>query len=218
MSSSSLSTSSPTSKNINDYITSKLSNVKKTSNAIIMVGGPGSGKTSCLNILLAMLKQNSDDYVTINPDDILANFFKSDRRYYKKVNPINDKLYETAIKNKYNIIFDRTGTNFVSYYNDVIKKIKDEGYNIILCIVYNNFTNVKSRIKKREAETGRAVNETYAKKSYRDLTFNIPKYVNLNCDSVDEMFVFDNTSTSIELLYRSFCKKNEKIISINNLI
>lgn len=34
MSSSSLSISSPTSKNIDDYITSKLSNVKKTSNAI----------------------------------------------------------------------------------------------------------------------------------------------------------------------------------------
>tara|TARA_Y100000389_G_scaffold18565_1_gene16128 strand:- start:79 stop:432 length:354 start_codon:yes stop_codon:yes gene_type:complete len=98
--------------------------LKKLVMLFIMVGGPGSGKTSCLNILLAMLKQNSDDYVTINPDDILANFFKSDRRYYKKVNPINDKLYETVIKNKYNIIFDRTGTNFVSYYNDVIKKLK----------------------------------------------------------------------------------------------
>ena len=67
-------------------------------------------------------------------------------------------------------------------------------------------------------ETGRGVDEVYAKNSYRDLTFNIPKYVKLECNNVDEIFCFDNTSKSIELIYRSYCNNNNKIVTINNLL
>ena len=183
-----------------------------------MVGGPGSGKTSGLNVLINMLKKNKDDFVSIDPDDILKNYFNSNRKYYHKVEPINKALYEKTLKGNYNLIFDRTGTNYDIYYNTVIKKIKEEGYNIVLCIVYNNYYNVHARLKKREAETGRAVNEQYARNSYRDLTFNIPKYVNLNCDDTDDIFVFDNTLSSIELIYRSRCEKGKKTVTINNLL
>jgi len=209
---------SPDTQEIDMYISEKLRSVKNEKKAIIMVGGPGSGKTSGLNVLINMLKKNKDDFVSIDPDDILKTFFNSNRKYYSKVEPINKALYEKTLEGNYNLIFDRTGTNYDSYYNTVIKKIKEEGYNIVLCIVYNNYYSVKARLKKREAETGRAVNETYARNSYRDLTFNIPKYVNLNCDDTDDIFVFDNTSSSIELIYRSQCKKGEKTVTINNLI
>jgi len=148
----------------------------------------------------------------------LKTFFNSNRKYYSKVEPINKALYEKTLEGNYNLIFDRTGTNYDNYYNTVIKKIKEEEYNIVLCIVYNNYYSVQARLKKREAETGRAVNETYARNSYRDLTFNIPKYVNLNCDDTDDIFVFDNTSSSIELIYRSHCKDGKKNVTINNLI
>jgi len=175
-----------------------------------MVGGPGSGKTSGLNVLINMLKRNKDDFVSIDPDDILKIYFNSNRKYYHKVEPINNALYEKALKGNYNLIFDRTGTNYEIYYNTVIKKIKEAGYNIVLCIVYNNYYNVHPRLKKREAETGRAVNDKYARNSYRDLTFNIPKYINLNCDDSDDIFVFDNTLSSIELIYRSQCENGKK--------
>lgn len=208
---------SPNIQQIDKYINEKLSNAKKEKNAIIMVGGPGSGKTSGLNVLINMLKKEKEDFVSIDPDDILNNFFNSNRKYYRKVEPINNILYENTLEHNYNIIFDRTGTNFVSYYNDVIKKIKTYGYNITLCIVYNNYYSAKSRLKKRELETGRAVNERYARNSYRDLTFNIPKYSKLDCSDVNDIFIFDNTSSSIELIYRSYCNKDEKIISINNI-
>jgi predicted ABC-type ATPase len=207
-----------TQEEIDRYINNKLLNVKSNKKAIIMVGGPGSGKTSGIQIVLNMNKKNLEDYVIVNPDDILENFFNSDRTKYDKANIINEQLYEKALKNNYNIIFDRTGTNFEMYYNNVISKIKGKGYNVVLCIVYNNYTNVKDRIMERTAKTGRAVNEGYAKSSYRDLTFNIPKYINLNCQNVDEIFCFDNTSSSIELIYRSKCINNETIVSINNLI
>ena len=208
---------SPNIQQINKYINEKFSNAKKEKKAIIMVGGPGSGKTSGLDILINMMKKTKEDFVSIDPDDIFNIFFNSNRKYYRKVEPINNILYEKTLENNYNIIFDRTGTNFVSYYNDVIKKIKAHGYNVVLCIIYNNYYNVKSRLKKRELETGRAVNEQYAKNSYRDLTFNIPKYSKLDCDDVNDIFIFDNTSSSIELIYRSYCDKDKKIISINNL-
>ena len=182
-----------------------------------MVGGPGSGKTSGLNIVLNMLKKNEEDYISINPDDILKKFFNSDKKYYNKVEPINQELYSEVLSNNYNIIFDRVGTNFESYLNNVILKIKNAGYNIVLCVIYNTYTNVKDRIKRRELETGRGVDEVYAKNSYRELTFNIPKYIKLECNNVDEIFCFDNTSKSIELIYRSYCNNNNKIVTINNL-
>jgi predicted ABC-type ATPase len=83
--------------------------------------------------------------------------------------------------------------------------------------VYNNYASASIRIKKRAAETGRNVSEAYARGSYRDLTFNIPKYIALHCQDVDDIFCFDNTATSIELLYRSTCKNGRKVVTINNL-
>jgi predicted ABC-type ATPase len=207
----------PSEQEIERYITHKIRNAKKDKHAIIMVGGPGSGKTSGANIVLNMVKKEYSDYVLINPDDALEVFFNSDRRFYSGANPINDLLYERALNTNCNVIIDRTGTNFEVYNSTVISKIKNKGYKVVLCIVYNNYASASIRIKKREAETGRAVNEAYARGSYRDLTFNIPKYIALHCQDVDDIFCFDNTSSSIELLYRSTCKNGRKVVTINNL-
>ncbi len=208
----------PIQEEIYKYINNKLLNIKRNKSAIIMVGGPGSGKTSGVKIVLDMTKKDLDDYVIVSPDDVLEDFFNSDRTKYPEAIKINNQLYEKALKNNNNIIFDRTGTNFEDYYANVISRIKDSGYNVVLCIVYNNYTNAKNRIEERTAKTGRAVDKAYARSSYRDLTFNIPKYIALNCQKVDEIFCFDNTSTSIEVIYRSKCINNETIVSINNLI
>jgi predicted ABC-type ATPase len=207
-----------TQEEIDRYINNKLLNAKKGKCAIIMVGGPGSGKSSGIKILLGMTKKVLDDYVIVSPDEVLEEFFNSDIKKYADANKINEQLYEIALKKNYNIIFDRTGTNFEVYYTTVISRIKDSGYNVVLCIVYNNYTNAKNRIEQRTATTGRAVSENYAKNSYKDLTFNIPKYINLNCQKVNDIFCFDNTSTSIELIYRSKCINNENVVTINNLI
>jgi len=115
----------PTQEEIDRYINNKLLNIKRNKNAIIMVGGPGSGKTSGIKIVLDMTKKILDDYIIVSPDDVLQDFFNYDRTKYGEANKINNQLYEKTLKNNYNIIFDRTGTNFEDYYNTVISRIKD---------------------------------------------------------------------------------------------
>ena len=50
----------PTQEEIDRYINNKLLNIKRNKNAIIMVGGPGSGKTSGIKIVLDMTKKILD--------------------------------------------------------------------------------------------------------------------------------------------------------------
>ena len=65
----------PTQEDIDKYINNKLLNIKRNKNAIIMVGGPGSGKTSGIKIVLDITKKKLDDYVIVSPDDVLVIFF-----------------------------------------------------------------------------------------------------------------------------------------------
>ena len=83
----------PTQEDIDKYINNKLLNIKRNKNAIIMVGGPGSGKTSGIKIVLDITKKILDDYVIVSPDDVLENFFYSDRTKYSEANKINNQLF-----------------------------------------------------------------------------------------------------------------------------
>jgi len=186
-----------------------LINKKKKKIALLLIGPPGSGKTSSKMETLKSLDINIKDMVDIDPDELLINYFKNDNRCRKLLSEINDEIIKRTINNNYNFILDRTGYDYEWYYN-LIKEIKDKGYKIYLSIVLNNINTSIKRVKLRSETTQRNdIQENIIKKIYSRLETNIPKYINLKCEDVDEIFVYDNKN-NLKLLYKSKCIDNFK--------
>ena len=199
----------PSESEINGFLNKRLSSAGTDKIAIVMVGGPGSGKSSAKAQTISYLKKKKEDFVNIDPDEIITNLFNIDTKCYDQAGIINNKSLEMAIKQNKNIIFDGTGRNFDWYSTNVIKLLKDLGYNLNLVIVTNNINTVVNRIEKRAREEGRTVNITYASSVYNTLKTAIPQYLNLNCDFVDKIFFYDN-SEKLNLILYTDCSNGKK--------
>ena len=194
---------------IDNYISGKINSAKKENIAIVLVGGPGSGKSTTKTKVLNILNKTEPNFVNLNPDEILEKYFGNNRELYKKCDPIYKRLYEETMAANANIIVDRTGSDFNSYFEDVIKKLKTKNYDINLVIVNAEKAKVLERIKTRQQATGRAVNETYMNGVYENMKTAIPKYIGLDCEYVKTIFLFDNTN-KLKLVYKTVCKDNKK--------
>lgn len=201
-----------TENEIQDFINKRLivtGNQDKT--AIVMVGGPGSGKSSGKEQTFANLGKNSNEFVNIDPDEVLTNLFNNNNDCRSQVNKINDDSFALSIEQDKNIIFDGTGKDFEWYSKNVIELLTNKGYKVHLVIVNNNVSQVLSRIEKRAKDTGRDVNRNYTETVYNELNKAIPKYLELTCKSVNgSIYLYDNSS-QLKLVYSTYCNKdNEK--------
>jgi len=194
---------------IDNYISGKIQSAKKQNIAIVLVGGPGSGKSTTKTKVLNILKKAETEFVNLNPDEILEKYFGNNRELYDKCAPIYKRLYEEAMTANANVIVDRTGSDFNSYFEDVIKKLKTGNYDIHLVIVNAEKAKILDRIKKRAQATGRAVNETYMNGVYDNMKTAIPKYVGLDCEYIKTIFLFDNTN-NLKLAYKTSCTGDKK--------
>ena len=191
------------------YIRERLEEGKSSSkkHAIILVGGPGAGKSGIKKpIIEKQLKLKESDFINIDPDRILSELFDNNNDCRRRVNQINDIIYEESIKQGKNIIFDGTGKDYDWYFNDVIQKLKREGYIVTIGIISNNVKIVLDRIKKRAEETGRYVHKDYVEYVYDKLEQNIPKYLNISCVYADNIFLFDN-KYKLKHTYSKICDK-----------
>lgn len=180
--------------------------------AIVLVGGPGSGKSLIKNNILEKLNMPIGDFVNIDPDEILTWLFLNDNRCRKKVNEINDFIYETAINEKKNIIFDGTGKDFNWYSEHLLKRLTDEGYSVNLAISIGNVDEALKRIRERAALTGRDVSDEYTVSVYDSLHKTIPQYVSLDCKYVNtRIFVFNNVD-KLNLIFQTHCDGSTKSV------
>ena len=198
------------------YIRNELTGASKSDKtAIITVGGPGSGKSYAATALMMQLKKPKNQFVTVDPDDILGKVFGMDndmRDHPNGVEPIKEKLFAQAINGEYNILYDGTGKNYDKYLK-VIKRLNDANYTIYLCIVVvHDMSVVKLRIASRESLTKRKVPTEFVDDTYARLKENIDNYLNLECDTVQNIFLYDNTNNTI-MEIRSTCKDGKKIFS-----
>ena len=200
----------PTKEEIDHFIKERLKHAKTGKVAIVLVGGPGSGKSTGKSETVSFLNKQLTDFVNIDPDEILTSLFNNDNKCYDDVAKINTESFNLAIKKKKNLIFDGTGKSYKWYSKNVIKKLTKSGYTVHLVIVTNNVDTVLKRIKKRARETGRDVNEKYTKSVYEALNSAIPKYLDLDCSFAHAIYLFDNSSDHIKLIYKTLCDKNDE--------
>uniref|UniRef100_A0A6C0KS09 Zeta toxin domain-containing protein n=1 Tax=viral metagenome TaxID=1070528 RepID=A0A6C0KS09_9ZZZZ len=196
---------------VDAFLEDRLKDASADKIAIVLVGGPGSGKSGAKLDTVQLLEKEQHEFINIDPDEILIKLFNNNTNCYDKVSVINNKSYEMAIKQNKNIIFDGTGRNFEWYSENVIKRLKDLGYVVNLVIVMNDVDVVLNRIAERARQTGRNVNTNYMKTVYTALNEAIPKYLSLDCLYSNNIFLYDNTNT-LHLVYTSSCKGNLKLM------
>lgn len=134
------------------FINDRLRSASNEKIAIVLVGGPGSGKSNGKSEAVKDIGKSLENFANIDIDEILTNLFKSNNNCYEKARSINKDSFLEAIKKEKNIIFDGTGRIFDRYSNNVIKKLKDHGYTVHLVIVISNVNKALSRIKTKREE------------------------------------------------------------------
>lgn len=193
-----------------NFINRRLDRALREKLAIVLVGGPGSGKSAGKESTVTNLDKNLQDFANIDPDEILTELFNNNNECRGEVNVINDRSYEMAIEQGKNIIFDGTGKDFEWYSTNVLKKLKEHEYTVNLVIVMNDVENVLERIIARANAEGREVPEEYTRHVYNILSEAIPKYLSLDCEYADSIYLYDNSRETIHFLYKMTCEDGIK--------
>jgi len=185
--------------------------------AIIMVGGPGSGKTSAQKEAILKLGLEQKDFLVVNQDYFIENVFNNNNDCYYNIelreklktdvnydgydaDLAHIKLLKKGLKERKNIVLDGTGRVYTTTL-DNIQLFKENGYKIIMCINYIHYAIGLDRIKKREKNSDRKIFDIlYVKKTYDDIFDNIPKYVRLGNEKVDRIFMFSNNGSNIKMM------------------
>jgi hypothetical protein len=189
---------------INEFIMNSVLNKPKNNNpkySVLMVGLPGSGKTTAREKCIPSDK-NYDDFVIIDVDEIINRFFKNDNKCYAEAYSIFYKWIDYCIVNEYNFILEGTGKDL----NGNINRLNKEGYFIILCINLVNIQTAKTRVKAREAISGRAVRPEYIDQVSTMLKKIIPDYI--NNDKVNDIYILSN-----ENRFENICHGREECIN-----
>jgi predicted ABC-type ATPase len=186
---------------IDKYIENTISPLTSQENPIcvINVGGPGSGKTYVSKIYIKnILKKSIKKFCIVNPDDILSKYFNNNPNcYIIDYNPphiaVND-LFDTAVKNKYNILYDTSGLNTKDI-KSKIKILKNNNYTIKVCVcLVDDISIALKRVEERRKKTGRFIDSDYFYKRYNEFPKILNNfYFNLLYKTIDEIIIY-NTS------------------------
>jgi predicted ABC-type ATPase len=186
---------------IDKYIENTISPLTSQENPIcvINVGGPGSGKTYVSKIYIKnILKKSIKKFCTVNPDDVLSKYFNNNPNCYiidnnSPYTAVND-LFDTAVKNKYNILYDTTGLN-IKDIKSKIKILKKNNYTIKVCVcLIDDISIALKRVEERRIKTGRFIDSDYFYKRYNELPKILNNfYFNLLYKTIDEIIIY-NTS------------------------
>lgn len=188
--------------------------------AIINIAPPGSGKTGLNGYACAQF--NDNNAVVINSDELKPFHPKIDElakkypEYYTKVtnqesNFWTDNLFDTAVANRYNVIFEGTGRN-LKLLTKMMNKM--QGYKIIVRgMAVNELNCLMSIIERYEGQVqqkgwGRLVMEDHFYKAYDEMLENIQAIEEFGMADIVEVYRrSDNPSRPL----RIYSSRNREI-------
>jgi predicted ABC-type ATPase len=162
---------------------------------IIMVGGPGSGKSKGQSKTIELLGLDESTFVKVDPDRVLTTLLNSDNDQYPKAAPVLKTLINKTLESKKNIVFDFTGRSIVGSMVNVTR-LRQNGYNVVVSITLLDTETAVDRAKKRSLREGRSVDTDYLKLTYDAIKKLVPDYIKNGL--FDSVFVFDNNGESIK--------------------
>lgn len=169
---------------------------QESPHAIVLMGGPGAGKTSTLQ---AVLGGDASGFVHVGPDDVkemLPEYQEAvSARAKNAANMVQQEstvvahgILEESKKRQCNIIYDGTG-QVKSSYVEMIDGLKKAGYTVQVVMVHNRVDEALKRTKRRAEETGRFVPDDVVKGVYQSVPKNFAE-IAAEADMAD---LYDNT-------------------------
>lgn len=173
-------------------------------NVIIMIGVPGSGKTSLLKAGMV----NVNNIVHITPDkwiellskkeDISLKASEKTKELYNRVMPVflrhSNRIITQSAES--NFVIEMTGKNIFSI-KDLLIRTKKKGFRIVAVLVQTDLKKALFNNKNR----ARKVPERAIIETYKELESNF-KFV-VSSGEVDEAWVINNTNTPTYKQFRS---------------
>lgn len=173
-----------------------LRNCKRTSHpqAILMMGGPASGKSTALNVLGI-----KTGYTTIDADAVKgelpeyrqaveASARNAAEMVHEESSWVADVAFQRAITRRCNVIWDGTGKNSVKYAK-LIDLLHSLGYTVRLIYVHVDPAVAIPRAVSRADRSGRWVPEYVIAEAYSKIPYNFPALAN----RADAWSMFDTT-------------------------
>lgn len=229
----------PNSTGFKEYVYKSLKHIDKTDSSsekqiIIMMGPPGSGKSTIKRMPQFSIK----NYVNIDLDEItklLRKCFKSgDDNYSTTVGPaiihplkrLAKYLLKRAIEDGMNIIFDTTG-RMTEIIQQVVSSTASSGYKQIVIMVSTSMENCIARSQTRnisepdrEKMHPKIVELAYKSFIEPSMTSGTLSYYLVSnkkvLSKVDEMFVYDNNTSSPILLFKKIGPNVETVVEYPN--
>lgn len=162
--------------------------------AIMMMGGPASGKSSMIKNMgidtNAFVNADADAIKAELPEyreAVMAKARNAAMMAHEESSYVVKQIRRRAIDSNKNIIIDGTGGNLSTYLNN-LEELKKRGYHVRLMLADLTSTHAIPRAQARAEKTGRLVPPDFIEQTYAKIPSNFLKFKDL----VDEFCVFDS--------------------------
>lgn len=186
-------------------------------------GGTASGKTSAVDELVGKtISINVDGGIRIDYDrlkkllpeyDLMIELgLKSAAHFVQSESAkLGGKIFKKAATKGTQIIFEQTLENPKMPLEYIRKFLRKNGYEIIIVATHVTEQNGQVRAAEREKRIGRHVPPATISKIYS----SVPKALFEIRDKADQIFLFDNNGTKLELMFTRDAKSGSQVINQN---
>jgi len=188
---------------------------------IILLGLPGSGKSTFANKFIVPHNQNIKTFST---DDVSYMFTKDKSKYHKGSSELNITSLKSYIRSGQNFIYDTTGSNDIGVF-EITRDAHKYGYKIVFILILIDVDTAKSQNRKRGMTGGHTADDEYidhvystqlqTTKSYLKYVKPDAFYVVLNKGGSYKYYKFDNGELKRRKVdkYVSFIKESVDVES-----